>query len=691
MSSVAFSPDGKRIVSGSWDQTVRVWDAQTGQELSPLKGHTGEVFSVAFSPDGKRIVSGSGDRTIRVWDAQTGQEAFSLKGHTSIVTSVSYSPDGKRIVSGSQDKTVKVWDAKTGEEALSLKGHTGSVFSVAISPDGKRIVSGSGDATLRVWDAQTGQELFPLKGHTRAVYCVAFSPDGKRIVSGSGDRTLLLWDAQTGQELFPLKGHTDGVTCVAFSPDGKRIVSGSGDPTLRVWDAQTGQELFPLKGHTRRVLRGVQPGRQTHRLGELGRDVAGVGRPDGPGTVPTQGTHGRRVQRGVQPGRQTHRLGELGRDVAGVGRPDGPGTVPSQGTHGHRLQRGVQPRRQTHRLGERGRDGAGVGRPDGPGIVSHSRGTRGAVYGVAFSPDGKRIVSGSGDRTLRLWDAQTGQELFPLKGHTDRVSSVAFSPDGKRIVSGSGDRTLRVWDAQTGQELFPTQGAHGPRVQRGVQPGRQTHRLPRRKGNRSFLGCPLRNSDHSFFRSGTAGREQDRRQSGRFPASHHRRLHRSRCANGRQSRIRSDLVFAKQLNDPVLRRLWHLSEAANAEKRREWFAAAHHLRQLQLMADPADNLPALRVRDLRARSASARVLKPFEIANLVARAGSPGEAVLWNLTLAFGDFRKPPPADVEQDLADLYHWLDWPPFAVPSWLSDTHATILRAILAAEEDYPTVLP
>ena len=200
--SVAFSPDSKRIASGSWDKT-KVWDAATGQETLTLKGHAGMVSSatygpegrmviesmissVAFCPDGKRIASGSGDNTLKVWDVDTGQETLTLKGHTSSVLSVAFSPDGKRIASGSGDGTLKVWDAGTGQETLTLKGHAGPVISAAFSPDGKRLASGSEDKTLKVWDADTGQETLTLKGHTSGVMSVAFSPDGKRIASGDG-------------------------------------------------------------------------------------------------------------------------------------------------------------------------------------------------------------------------------------------------------------------------------------------------------------------------------------------------------------------------------------------------------------------------------------------------------------------------------------------------------------------------
>jgi serine/threonine protein kinase len=205
--SVAFSPDGKRLASGSSTGQglgeVQVWDAQTGQELLSLKGHTGRVSSVAFSPDGKRLASASAtwDQTkkayvaeeVKVWDAQTGQELLSLKGGG---RGVAFSPDSKRLASASQDKTVKLWDAETGQELLAFKGHTDTILSVAFSPDGKRLASASADKTVKVWDAQTGQELLTVEGHGgENPNGVAFSPNGHRLAAGSNDGTVKIWDA----------------------------------------------------------------------------------------------------------------------------------------------------------------------------------------------------------------------------------------------------------------------------------------------------------------------------------------------------------------------------------------------------------------------------------------------------------------------------------------------------------------
>jgi hypothetical protein len=247
--SVAFSPDGRRIVSGSEDNTLRLWDAATGKPIGAPIGSPGpyylKVNSVAFSPNGRRLVSGSGDNTLRLWDAATGKPIGApLQGHKSSVTSVAFSPDGRRLVSGSEDNTLRLWDAATGNPiGLPLERHTRSVTSVAFSPDGRRIVSGSEDNTLRLWDAATGNPIGPpLERHTRSVTSVAFSPDGRRIVSGSKDNTLRLWDAATGKATHELIGSefTGLITVysVAFSPDGRRLVSGSLF-TLRLWDVAT--------------------------------------------------------------------------------------------------------------------------------------------------------------------------------------------------------------------------------------------------------------------------------------------------------------------------------------------------------------------------------------------------------------------------------------------------------------------
>jgi WD40 repeat protein/ribosomal protein S27E len=448
--SVAFSPDGKRIVTGGWDKTLKVWDATSGQETLSLKGHTGGVLSVAFSPDGKRIVSGSWDKTLKVWDAVSGQDKLTLKRDSDRVLSVAFSPDGKRIVSGNGDGTLKVWDAANGQETFTLKGHTGIVFCVAFSPDGERVVSGSVDNTLKVWDVTSGQETLALKGHRAEVTCVAFSPDGERIVSSSGDRTLKVWNVTGGQETLTLNGHAAGVNCVAFSPDGKRIVSGSDDKTLKMWDAMTGQETFTLEGHTGEVF-------------------CVAFSPDGKRFVSGSADKTLKVWDATSSKEMLTLTGHSERVWSAAFSPDGKRIVSGSRDQTLRVWDATGGQETLRLNGHTDSVRTVTFSPDGKRIVSGSadktlkvwdavngqetltiKGHIGGVWSVAVSPHGERIVSGSDDQTVKVWDAANGYETLTLTGHSYLVRSVAFSPDGKRIISGSGDQTLKVWDASNG-------------------------------------------------------------------------------------------------------------------------------------------------------------------------------------------------------------------------------------------------
>jgi WD40 repeat protein/serine/threonine protein kinase len=305
VTSVAFSPDGQHLASGSYDRTVKVWETSREQKELTFKGHYGYVQSVAFSPDGKRVASASSGGaayspgTMKVWEATSGQEVLAKVGKEGkervparkpsgsfvfeYFHSVAFSPDGKRLASagryydydtaqreGMQYRPpageVKVWDAGSGKEILTLKGHTGAVVSVTFSPDGQRLASASAGGQfdkpgdVKVWDSGSGKELLSLKGHTAALNSVAFSPDGQRLASADGrydwqkerwlSGELKVWDAFSGQELLTLMGHASAFTSVAFSPDGTRLASASTDGTVKVWDVVSGQEVLTLKGHT---------------------------------------------------------------------------------------------------------------------------------------------------------------------------------------------------------------------------------------------------------------------------------------------------------------------------------------------------------------------------------------------------------------------------------------------------------
>ncbi|KIM20375.1 hypothetical protein M408DRAFT_138671 [Serendipita vermifera MAFF 305830] len=440
--SVSFSPDGTRIVSGSDDRTIRVWDAETGETLTrPMKGHVGSVNSISFSPDGTRIASGSSDRTIRVWNVKTGKTlAGPFEGHTDWVGSVSFSPDGTCVISGSWDKTIRVWDAgtdgkriasgswyktirvwdvKTGETVLGpLKGPNSSIGSISFSPDGTRIASGSYDNTIKIWNAETGESATVLlEGHTDSVRSVSFSPDGARLVSGSSDNTIRVWDADTGETLRgPLEDHTGAVISRSFSPDGTRIASGSYDGSVRVWDAEIRDTTTrPMKGNI-----------------NLAKSAA-------------FSLDGTRIVSGSWDGiirvwdAKTAEL--LTKPMWGHG---GPVNSTSFSPDGTRIVSCSDDRTIRLRHAETGET---VMRP----LEGHTHWVR----SVSFSPDGTRIASGSYDKTIRIWNAKTGDTMMvPLTGHNGWVNSVSFSPDGTRIASGSSDGGIRVWNVETGEMVM---------------------------------------------------------------------------------------------------------------------------------------------------------------------------------------------------------------------------------------------
>lgn len=429
--SMAFNAEGNTVVAGTDDGSLLVWDASTSGELflNPIKGHQGEVRSVAFSGDGSRIVSGGDDRTVRVWDAGSGAAVgVPLDGHGNPVLGVAISGDGSRVVSSANGEPLRLWDTQAAQPlAMPLGGQDHQVSSVAFSPDGSRIVAGNLRNGLRMWDATTGQPLDdkPFRGHLYWVSSVAFSPDGKRIVSASHDGTLRLWDAEAGTPFGAPLGTLGGphMTSVAFSPDGSRIVSGSADHTLQRWNASTGEALgAPLRGHRQGV-----------------ESVA-------------FSTDGARIVSGSRD--KTLRLWNA-KNGQPIGEPltghEGAVTSVAFSPDGSRIVSGS--RDTTLRLWNAA-SGDAIGGP--------LEGHRGPVSSVAVSPDGRYIVSASGgplgisppslsfeiDTALRLWDARTGRPLgAPLQGHTDEVWGVVFSRDGRRIVSGGRSGTPYLWPA----------------------------------------------------------------------------------------------------------------------------------------------------------------------------------------------------------------------------------------------------
>ncbi len=249
VSSAVWSPDGTRIASASYDGTVRVWDATTGDHLYVYRGHNGGVETIAWSPNGRYIASGGKDNTAQVWDATTGATLLNYTRHTDHVLGVAWSPDSTRVVSASKDKTALVWSITDGATLQPWGNHTDEVHCVAWSPNGQMIVSGSRDRTAQVWNPVAGNGLFTFTRHSDVVESVAWSPDSQRVVSGSNDQTAQVWNARDGGDVYTYLGHSSYVYSVAWSPNGKQIASASFDQSVRVWDATSGGHSIVYTGH----------------------------------------------------------------------------------------------------------------------------------------------------------------------------------------------------------------------------------------------------------------------------------------------------------------------------------------------------------------------------------------------------------------------------------------------------------
>jgi WD40 repeat protein len=490
--AVAVTPDGLQVVSGSNDQTIKVWDAATGQERMTIAGHRSPVRALAVTPDGSRVLAAAG-QVLKLWDLETGRALLHLRGHRREIRAVAVTPDGRWAVSASEDLSLRVWDLDTGELLHQLHGHEQRLTAVAVSPDGRLAVSSArgGEGDARVWDLRRGSEIRRLRhgggaeslaitsdgrsvlvahawielvdlrgghavttfsgGHTDRIHAVVVTPDGRRVVSASSDHTLRIWSLRSGRVVRTLGGHGGEVTAVAVGGDPPLIASGSDDRTVRLWTTGRARR-HALAGHTRLVA--------TVAMTADGRRAVSVSQDQ---TLKVWDLDAGRELRTIQG------LNDLFH-VAAI-TPDGHHVLASEGTSTLTVWV-LETGRKVHAFldGRHGYPGRIVVTPDGarvvtftPGYWSGGKSTlevrelasgapprelvghEGSITSVAVTTNGRRLVSGSEDGTIRVWDLARARQERALSGHADAVRGVAVTPSGREVLSVAGDGTVRLW------------------------------------------------------------------------------------------------------------------------------------------------------------------------------------------------------------------------------------------------------
>jgi WD40 repeat protein/nucleoside phosphorylase len=500
----AFSPDGLQVLSGAWDNTLKLWDANTATCLRTWQAHGAGVITCAFSADGQYLASGSEDGTLKLWHAATGAWLRSFAGHTERVTVCAFSPNGLYLLSASYDGSLKLWCPASATCLHSFTGHEGGVMACAFAPDGQQVLSGGSDDTLKLWHTTNGDCLQTFVGHQGTVYACTFAPGGQQVLSGAWDDNLKLWDVASGTCLQSFTGHQNTVTCCAFAPDGRQVLSGSWDRTLKLWDAASGECLRTWHGHRdwvnacafapdgRQVLSASDD--QTLRLWQLDSTACllqfakgaaalrtGVLMPDGLQWLSASNTGSLKLWQ-LATGAWLRSLPGNGSGLGACAiSPDGRQVLAADDDgdlHLLDLASGTCLQRiAAHQHGVL----TCAFSPDGQHWLSggwdntlklwdaasatclHSFGEhKRAVRACAFAPDGQQVLSGDGDGSLTCWDTASGAMLQDLAGHRGGVNACAFSPDGQQALSGADDATLKLWQLATGTCSITFSGHGGP-------------------------------------------------------------------------------------------------------------------------------------------------------------------------------------------------------------------------------------
>jgi WD40 repeat protein len=410
VSSVSFSPDGRSALTGSYDGTARIWDLETGEELYQFEGHASQVLGVAFDPTGRQVLTASDDHTVLIWDVETGRQVQLLRAGSGLL-SATFSPNGNLVAAGGRDKVVYLWNSKTGEEVRRLAGHSDPVWSVSFSPDGRYLASGSDDGTARIWRVSSGREVHRFSADN--VMAVAFSPDSRFLLTGHygvEESLARIWEIRTGTVVRRFKGHRGKINSVAYSPDGRFVITGSSDMTARLWDVTTGRAIQSFMGHSAVI------------------------------TAVALSPDERYLMTGAEDG--VARLWDLksGGEVWSLDGHDGKISSASFCSSGRLM---LTSHDRTVRVWD-------IAAKSG---VSRFELSSGPIYSAAFSPDCRYVAAAGKDGTARVWNLETGVLFRTFSGHSDAINAIAFASDSATLLTGSSDRTSRLWSLTSGEEV----------------------------------------------------------------------------------------------------------------------------------------------------------------------------------------------------------------------------------------------